>query len=277
MEVAITDITEVEKEISVNVPAEELTPHFEKAYQEYVPKIEIKGFRKGKAPLGLIKKLHGASIEYGSLDTVANTLYRQIIEERNIHPIGEPVLTDMKYDRGSTFMFKVKYEIKPKIELQEYKGIIVERLVHTVTDKELEDEIVRLRKANSTTAEVDSVTDDEHVVTADVQELDESGTPLIGKKSPGMRMYLADESLAPEIKTALQKGVRGGLYRVKFETTHDGHAHKHHLELTVTKIEKIQLPDFNDDLVKKTTKDRVTSVEQFRKELRKNLEEFWKE
>jgi trigger factor len=277
MEVAITDISEVEKEISINVTFQELSPHFEKAYQEYLPKIEIKGFRKGRAPLDLVKKLHGESIEYSSLDSVASDFYRQVIEERDIHPIGEPVLTDIKYDRGSMLSFKIKYEIKPNVELQEYRGIAAEHVIHTVTEKELEDEILRLRKANSSLIAAATAADDEHVVTADVQELDESGMPLIGKKNPGMRMYLSDDTLAPEIRDAMRGTTVGTTRRVRFETVHDDHRHTHHLEFAVTKIEQIQLPEFNDELVRKTTKDKVTSVGDFRTELRNDLENYWKE
>ncbi len=277
MEVSITDITDVEKEIVINVSAEELSPHFEKAYKEYLPKIEIKGFRKGKAPIDLVKKIHGESIEYNSLDTVASNVYRSVIEERKIHPIGEPVLTDINYQRGTNLSFKIKYEIKPVFELKEYKGINVEKIIHTVTEQELDEEILRLRRANSTTIEVDTATDDEHVVTADAQELDESWSPLIGKKNAGMKMYLADETLAPQIKDALKNVSVGEKRRADVETNHQDHQHKHHFEFSVTKVEKVQLPEFNDDLVRKTTKEKVSTAVDFRKQLRDDLEAYWRE
>ena len=90
-------------------------------------------------------------------------------------------------------------------------------------------------------------------------------------------MYLSDDTLAPEIRNALRGTSVGTTRRVRFETVHDDHRHPHHLDFAVTKIEKIQLPEFNDDLVKKTTKEKVTSVENFRTELRKDLENYWKE
>src|SRR5258707_2456695 len=117
MDVSITDITDVEKEILINVSAEELGPHFEKAYREYLPKIEIKGFRKGKAPLDLVKQIHGEAIEYNALDSIASEVYRDVIKERDIHPIGDPVLTDMDYKLGEALTFKIKYQIKPSFQL----------------------------------------------------------------------------------------------------------------------------------------------------------------
>src|SRR5690349_22883760 len=129
MEVSINDITEVQKEIQIEASAAELAPLFEDAYKRYQPKIEIRGFRKGKVPLAMVKKIHGESIEYNSLDTIAGDFYRKIVEERDIHPIGEPVVTDMDYRRGETLKFKIKYEIKPSFELKAYKSLALEKLV----------------------------------------------------------------------------------------------------------------------------------------------------
>lgn len=277
MEVSITDITDVEKEININVYAAELAPHFDKAYSEYLPKIEIKGFRKGKAPLDLVKKIHGEAIEYDSLSTVASDIYREVIQQRNINPIGEPALVDMNYKRGETFTFKIKYEIKPVVQLKEYQGIKIEKVLHKVTEKELDDEILRMRKANSTLAEAQTATDDEHVITADVQELDPFGTPLIGKKDADARFYLGDETLHQQIKDTLRGASSGESKRLTIETKHEDHSHTNHLEITVKKVEKVVLPDFNDELVKKTTKDKVTSTDQFRTELKADLENYWKE
>lgn len=277
MEVAITDITDVEKEIQIQVPAQELVPHFEDAYKRERLKIEVKGFRKGKAPLELVKKIYGESIEYDSLSKIANDLYRRLAEEKNIEPLGEPVLTDMDYKRGEELRFKVKYEIKPKFDLHKYKGIALEKVVHRVNEKEVEDELGRLRKANSSLSEVNSATDDEHIMTVDVQELDYAGTPLIGKKNPDMRIYLADESVHPDVKKALQGASVGDIRRASFETERDGQKTQHHIECTVKKVEKVSFPDLNDDFVKKVTKDKVANLAEFQRQIRNDLETYWQE
>jgi len=277
MEVSITNISEVEKEMHVEASAEELIPHFEEAYKRYQPKIELHGFRKGKAPLDLVKKIYGESIEYSSLDTIASDVYRSIVEERHLQPIGEPVLTDLDYKRGQALKFKVKYEIKPNVVVQEYKDLPVEKLVHTVTEKEIQDEILRLRKANATLEEVQQVTDDEHLVTADIQQLDAGGSPLIGKKTPDAKLYLADETLYPEIRDALRTGSAGSALRVKVDHTHDKEQHTDYLELSVKKIEKTNLPPMDDEFVKKITKGRTTTVDAFMQQLRTDLEQYWKE
>jgi trigger factor len=277
VEVTVKELTEVSREIEITADANELTPHFEKAYKEYRPKIEIHGFRKGKAPLDLVKKLYGEVIENESLETVASELYRRVVKEKELKPIGEPRLVDLNFKRGESLQCKIQYDIRPKIELKQYKNIGVEKAVHKVTEKEVEEEILRLRRVNSTLEEVKHATDSEHVVTVTMQELDESGAPLIGKKSENVRFYLADEELEQPFKHALKSAEVGGEYRVNFEHQHGEHSHKVNAQLKVSKVEKVVLPQLEDAFVAKITKDKVKSVQEFRKGIEADLVSYWKE
>jgi len=275
VQVTINTISEVEHEAEFEMSGEELQPHFEKAYEKFRPKAEIRGFRKGKVPLPMIKQMYGEAIEHDALDDIANEVYQKTMEERHINPIGRPSMTDMDFRRKEHFRFKIKYEVKPEIVLQKYKGVPVEKPVHTVTDAEVDAEIQQLLRSNSTTVDAQEVADTEYVVTADVQELDEAGSPLIGKKTPNARFYLADESLTGEIKTALANAQTGGIYRVTLESQHEDHAHKNFLEFTVNRIQKVELPPFDEALVKKVTADKVSSPEEFRNDIRTDLERYW--
>lgn len=277
MEVTINSLSDVQREVEISANADELKPHFDKAYKEYRPKAEIKGFRKGKAPLELVKKMYGDAIEYETLNTIASELYRTVVKEKELRPIGDPVIVDMDYKRGEAFRFKVQYEVRPQIQLKEYKGIEIERPVHAVADEETEEEILRLRKANSTTEEVPAVTDDEHVVTAQTQELDKSGLPLIGKKTQQARFYLGDPQLEQPIRDALKKAEQGGEYRVSFQHQHGDHAHDLFLLLKVAKVEKVKLPDFTNEFVKTITKGKIGTLEEFKKGLSEDLVAYWTE
>lgn len=277
MEVSITDITDVEKEIRIQAPTQVLSPHFERAYKEHLPKAEIKGFRKGKVPLDLVRKLFGESIEYNALDKIASEIFREVVTERHIHPIGEPTLTDIDYRRGEALTFSVKYQVKPQIQLKEYKGVAVEKMIHPVNDAEVAEEIARLRRTNSTLTDVTTVTDSEHVVTADIQQLDESGTPLIGKKTADAQLYLADESVYAPIREALSGATINSPRQATIEVENDGKKEVNRLELIPKKIQKVHLPQLDDEFVRKVTKDKVTSAEEFKTQLRNDLEQYWKE
>lgn len=277
MQVSINTLSDVQYEADIEVNNEELQPHFEKAYARYRPTAEVRGFRKGKVPMAMIKKLYGEAIEHHALDTIAGEVYHKAMEEKSIHPIGQPALVDMDFKRGISFRFKIKYEVKPTIELGKYKDVAVDKPVHQVTDEEVGSEIEHLRRVNSETSEVTRVTDREHIVTADTQELDDVGTPLIGKKTTNARFLLSDNTLAPGISDALRDAEVGGEYRASFESKHGDHALAVHITLRVTKVEKVNLPPFDEAFVKKLTRDKVSSTDEFRKSLRADLERYWDE
>jgi len=250
---------------------------FEQAYEKYRPKVELKGFRKGKVPMPMIRQLYGEAIERDALDDIASDFYRKAMEEKGLQPVGQPTMVDMDFKRGDHFHFKIKYEVKPPIALGTYRGIAVEKPVHIVTDAEVEGEIAKIRRANSAAAEAERVTDTGYIVTADVQELDESGAPLIGKKTPGARFDLSDETLATEICQALAAAAPGETYNAKFESQHGDHTHTVNIALAVTKVEKVTLPPLDEELVKKITGGKVDTVDQFRKNLRADIERYWED
>lgn len=277
MEVTVNTLSDVLHEAEILVTDTELQPHFEKAYHEYRPKVEIRGFRKGKVPLDMIKRLYGEAIEHEALDTVANAFYERAMSDRNIHPVGQPSMVEMDFKRGEHFRFKIKYEVRPEVQLKKYKGLSVEKQIHKVTDAEVEHELDHLRRINSTTAEVQSVTDTDHIVTADLQEFDQAGTPLIGKKSTNARIDLSDTSLVKEIRDALMSAETGGTYRARFESQHGDHTHPVDLAITVSKIEKVTLPALDDEFVTKVTKGKTATYEEFLTNLQADLEKYWED
>jgi trigger factor len=277
VEVTIQDLSEVSREVEIKATPEELQPHFNKAYADYRKKVEIRGFRKGKAPVDIIKKLYGDLIEHEALESIASDFYRQTIKEKNLKPIGEPTLIDLDFKHESGVKFKIHYDVRPEIVLKDYKGIEIEKVVHPVTEEDIEEEVLRLRRSNASFQETDAAVDTEHIVTVDMQDVDESGAPIAGKRSPGVRFYLGDENLELPFKKALSNANKGGVYRVQFEHEHGDHKHNVNAELTATKIEKIMTPELDQALVEKMTKGKTVSVEQFRADIRKDLEEYWKQ
>ena len=277
MEVTVHTRSEVSREVEIEAKPDELQPHFEKAYREYRPKIEINGFRKGKAPLDMIKKIYGEMIEHEYLEKLASALYREAVKEKDLQPLGEPTLLDLDYKRGERLWIKIQYDVRPPIELKQYKNLSVEAVVHTVDDGEIEDELLRIRRINSTREEVQKATDSEHIISANLQELDESGVPMIGKKTDSAKFYLADPQLEQPFKDALQGTSAGNEHLIKFEHQHDDHTHKVNLRASVTKIERLVLPDLSDVFVATVTKDKVLTVDEFRKGIRKDLDSYWKE
>ena len=157
MEVTINNMNDCEREMYVTMSQEELAPHFEKAYKEAAPALEIKGFRKGKVPMQMIKKMFGASIEYQTVEEITNDLFRKEIEARNINPIGTPQIVKIDFKPGTPLSYKIKYEVRPEFELKDYKSITIEKYTHKTNDTEIQNEIERLQQINSTLEEAQKI------------------------------------------------------------------------------------------------------------------------
>jgi trigger factor len=275
MNVTITDVTDVDKEVEISTTPEELDPHFEEAYRKYRESAELKGFRKGKAPLSMIRQIYGESIRYSAIDTIANDLYRRAMEERSIRPIGDPVLTTIDYKPETGLNFRIRYEVLPEFTLGTYTGVKVERPVHEITDAELQDEMDRIRRSNSTLAEASKIENEQTLVTADIQELDEGGTPLIGRRTADAKLYLADDSIFREIREKLIGAEAGSSVRMTVEPRDGEQGEKRALEVTVKQIKSVTLPEVTDDFVKKITKDKTPTAGAFRQELRESIRRYW--
>ncbi len=275
MQVTINTLSDVEQEADIVVSHEELVPHFDRAYEEFRPKVELKGFRKGRVPMPMIKQLYGEAIEQDALDDIAGFFFRQAMKDRNVEPMGRPVLSDKSYSRGKEFAFKIKFEVRPQFEVQGYKDLHVTTYVHRVDDKEVTEETERLRRVNSSSEPATNVTDDNFAVTADVQELDASGAPLVGRKTPNVRFHLIDPDVAPEVKEALKNAEEGGTYRATIVAQHEEHTHTTNLSLAVKKIERVTLPPFDDELAKKATRGSVQTAEELRANITRDLKTYW--
>jgi len=277
LEVTITPLSDVEQQASIALTHEELQPHFAVAYERFRPKAEVRGFRKGKVPLDLIRKMYGEAIEHDALDGIADDAYRRAMEEHKVRPLGQPAMVDMDFKRGSHFKFTIKYEIRPDIALKPTSGITIDRPVHAVTNEELETELLQIRRSNAEKKPADHVTGTEAVVTADVQEVDETGTPLIGKKSSNMTFQLYDQSLTEEIRQALATAERGGTYRATLERKDGDQAQTMYIAMTVTDIQELQLPAIDEAMVTKLTGGRVTHPDEFKESVRNDIVRYWSE
>jgi trigger factor len=183
----------------------------------------------------------------------------------------------MDFQRGSHFRFRITYEVKPTIELKQYKNLKLEKPVHAVSDAELEQEILQLRRSRARRTPVEQADGTETVVTADVQEVDAGGTPLIGKRESDVSFPLYDDGLQAPIREALVNARTGESYPVTLEHRHEDHTHEAHYQLQVNRIERVELPEPDDEFAREVTGGKVTAIEELRASIRRDLEKYWEE
>ncbi|MCC7158988.1 MAG: trigger factor, partial [Ignavibacteria bacterium] len=275
MEFKINKLDDVKQEVEFEISYGDLAPYFEKSYKKYQKKAEIPGFRKGKAPISMLKRMYGDMIEQVSLEDVANEMYRNFLEENHVHPLSEGALVDMDYEPKQLFKFKVKYEVKPEINLADYRGIEVSKTMTRIDDKMIDEEIKYLQSKHVTYENADKADGDEFTITMDVQKLDDTGIDIIGQRDKDVKFYLNDPQINKEFKEQLE-GITLGEERVLIlPAQEEGKTEKY--KVFCNKIEKVIFPELNEEFFKHLYKDEeITTIEKFREKVTTEMEGIYK-
>ncbi len=273
MDLKLKSIDDSKRELEAYVSYEELKPHFEKAIANYRKKADIPGFRKGKAPLNMIKKLYGEEIEYSAIEDIVNDIFREYVVDNKLDVLGKGEIKDMDFKPKESLKFFVEFEVMPEINLEEYKGIELKKTKYVIEDSLVDDEI-EYHSMRNATFEIDgTASDDQYIVTVDLQNLDDAGNIIIGQSQKDLRVYLGNKKVYPEFREGL-KGIKEGEVRVIDSKNAEGGPKK--VQITCTKVEKIILPEMNEEFFKKITgKEDVHNMEEFKGAIRGELEKIY--
>jgi trigger factor len=276
MEIKTNKIDNVKHEVEFELNYSDLQPYFEKQYKKYQKTASIDGFRKGKAPLFLIKQRYGTLIEKSSLEDIANDVYKEYLENEKINPVGNAELIDIDYEDKQSFKFKVKYEILPKFELAEYKGLEVNKTIYEVDDKIIDEEIKYLQHKHNTFEDTNQAEDNEYVITADIQILDDTGVELIGQTDKDVQFYLNDPQLNKEFISQLES-ISVGEQRILNIPSEDNTKTEKY-KITCKKIQKVILPELNEEFFKKLyPAEDIKSLDDLKNKIKGNLENLYKD
>ena len=146
MKVTISELNSVKRGMEVEIPPEVVTSEMEKAYDTYRRGARIPGFRKGKIPLAVVKQRFGKQVEGEVLSDLIEEYGRLALEENKLEPIHQPVLDEYDYKQGEPLVFRTTFEIRPVIEIRDYKAIPATRREVSVTDEMVEENLGMLRE-----------------------------------------------------------------------------------------------------------------------------------
>lgn len=279
MEHKINVINESENEIEVTLSYDEISSEIENAYKEERKTIEMPGFRKGKVPMQMIKKVYGDAIEYKASEDIAQKKFWDVADELELKPISVPQLTDIDFQKGEKLSFKVKYEVKPSLELKDYTGNEIEKPVFKVKDEDIEKEVQHLLKSQAKFEEADKIENENYKIEVDIQRIDESGTPIVGTRNENMSIDLSDPQVNPKIVESVLGKQAGDQFNFDFTDEHyhgeEKHVENYKFTGEVKKIEKIVLPEPDEELIKKISRSKASNLDELKSEVRKNYEQYY--
>ena len=154
------------RELEIEVPSEEAAREFERVLDDYVSRARLDGFRRGKAPRDMVKRLFYADIKNSVVEGLAPKALRESLQAEKINPITTPLISEISYQEGSPFLFKATVEVLPDFELPPYKKTKVKKREVKVEDEEVERSLEELRQKSAEYLPVEGrgVADGDYVV-----------------------------------------------------------------------------------------------------------------
>jgi trigger factor len=147
MKTSVDVVSGVERKINVEIPADEVSRRVEEEFFELRKMVPIKGFRKGKAPLDMVKRLFRESVEAEVSERLVKESLADVVKEKDLKVLSMAGVDGAKLVPGQDFAFSATVEVIPEVEAASYKGIPVAREKVNVTDQDLDAAVERLRES----------------------------------------------------------------------------------------------------------------------------------
>lgn len=270
MKVSVETLPSSEAVLNVDFSWEELETASEKAYRKLVQKVDIQGFRRGKAPRSLVERKLGKEYIYQEgLDSLMTETYRGALKEHNLVPLTQPELDAPILELGQPYHFSLKVPILPSVELGDYASLHFERPATEITSEEVEKELESLRTRNAQWIEVERAAQIKDRVMVDLKLTCEDQTISDLHNNP---FELTDERYG--LFTGLDDqlvGTQKGESKTFTTTIPENYTNTKlagktaHYEVTVHKVEFKEAPELDDALAKKVSNDEYQNLEELRK------------
>ena len=275
-----TKIEKIESNVvklEIRVEADKFNDAVKKAYSKNAKKFNIPGFRKGKAPMNMIKKFYGEGVFYeDAINICCESTYPAAIDENNIKPVDYPDIDVVEVGEGKDLIYTATVTVYPEVELGEYKGVEVKKVEYIVTDEEIDAEIKSMQEKNSRVeVKIDGEIENGNIAIIDFKGYVD-GVAFEGGEGKDYSLEIGSGSFIGDFETQLI-GLKAGVSK-NISVTFPEQYGKEELngkvavfEVTIKEIKVKELPAFDADFVKEVSE--FDTVEELKADLRKKAEE----
>lgn len=266
----------------VELTAKELEPHFAAAFKKAQKSIKLDGFRPGKVPMTVVEKRFGDAILADSLEDIIEKVYPDALAKTDVKPITPATVEDVDWEKGKPLKFTAVVEVAPEVEANNWKGLEVIQEVPKITDEDVERQLQSMQRDKAIIADRE---EGEEVqagdrLTADVQELDADMKAREGRFSADMHIELGHEMMGHGSDEQFLGMKVGETRQIKTHRhTHDKDGKETSVdmgwEVTLKKIEKIELPELDDNFAQMID-DKFSTMDELKKDIREQLENYAK-
>lgn len=273
----VEKVTSLQRKLSVAVPVADIQTSFNKVYQDIQQEVTIKGFRKGKAPLTTIKSLYQTRVKQDVIQDLIQKHYSMALLEHKLNPVSYPEFEFDDLAEDKEFNFSATFDIRPEIKLKKYEGLTVEKEKLEFSESKVDEVINNILNSRAT---FETVAENRAAKMGDFSIIDFEGSvegaPLENGAGTNQQLELGSKQFI----SGFEEGIVG--MKVGEETTLNlsfpTPYHAKELEgkavtfkVKLNELKAKVLPELNDEFIK-TTGSGVSSVEEFKKVVRADLE-----
>lgn len=273
MQKNITKISDTEQELEIILSSEEFGTEYNQELEEAKRTVQIKGFRKGHVPAGMIKKFVGPAIEASIAEKMATKHFAAIADEEKIKPASRASIENFSFEDGKLTL-RLSYEIHPEFELKSFEGYSFTSARYTITDEDVQREINLILKGHGTLVTVDEPASSTDTVIGDVTKLNAEGEPEEESSTENHHFNL---EYLPE-DNPFRKGLTGRKAGENVDVAtepKDEETPVQHYRIAVREIKRMELPELTDDLVKEISGQRFENAVDFAGDVRLQLEQHF--
>jgi len=275
MQVTVESTGQLERRLTVAVPAERLEREFASRLRRVSQNAKFPGFRPGKAPMKMVEAQYGGQVMDEVVDDLIRSTFHEAVSEKGLKPAGGPNIEPKRVDRGQDFEYTATFEVYPEVTRLDIQGCRIERPTATVTDADVDRTIESLRRQRVTWSLADRAAQIGDRVIIDFQgSID--GTVFEGGTAHDFPLVLGNNTLIDGFESGLV-GAKAGDLRTLDLVFPSGYRNaalagrKTQFAVTVKQVNEPVLPEVNEQFaVALGVKDGT--VETLRAEVRANLE-----
>ncbi|MDV2857445.1 trigger factor [Oceanimonas sp. CAM02] len=275
MQVSVETTQGLERRLTITVPADQVSGEVNSRLRQLAKTRRIDGFRPGKAPLTVIKKMFGPSVEADVAGELMQRNFFEAVMSEKLNPAGMPTMEPTPIKTGEDFTFTATFEVYPEVEVKGLDAVAVEKPQAEVTDADLDNMIDTLRKQHADWTEADRAAEDGDRVTMNfVGSVD--GEEFEGGKADDFVLVLGSGRMIPGFEDGLLGKRAGDEFTIEVTFPEEYHAENlkgkpASFAITLTKVEAQQLPELTEEFVKRFGI-ADGSVDGLKAEVRKNME-----
>jgi len=275
MQVSVETVSNIERRLLVDVPAERVDVEVNKRLQKASQTIRIDGFRPGKVPMRVIKQRYGSSVRQEVVGEVLRDTFYEALTQEKLQLAGTPNIEPQIDKAGEDLKYTATFEVYPEISLQDVSQLEVEQVVSEITDTDIETMIENLRKQHIEYVNVNRQAKDEDQLTIDFVGT-QNGEEFSGGSAQDQKLILGSKSMIEGFEGGLLDSKAGDEKTLDLTFPEDYNSEELagkevRFVVTVKEIAEPSLPEIDAAFIEKFG---VSDADEskFREEIRNNME-----